>query len=106
MIDSYVSGKINIGDLICIDGCRIGFYLGRGCGDSVQFYTLNVLDTMLSRKQFLKPYVSYIMGSNVKYRIKKYSPDLLSDEHKKKYDNALIALEKIKEINNNKKRNK
>lgn len=101
MMDSWVSGEINKGDLILAilnNHTDIGFYLGKGRGGSHQYHSIERLNWWLSRiregkiKSDRIPAVAYITNCT-KYRMVKYSPDLIiNKELKEKYNNSLEAL--------------
>lgn len=95
-----LSGDIKIGDYIVVaDGnyLNTGFYIGRGQGNSFQFFTVRGLvvwlDTKLNNPTYKRkhPYRSYL-NTPSSYRISKYSPDCLTSEEKQEYEKALEAL--------------
>ena len=99
-MNSIYTGEIKIGDLIIISSgnyLEIGFYVGRGQNDSVQYYHLSELNWWIKRlkepnppKRKL-PYVSHI---NVIHptRIAKYDVNLLTNEYKEIYEKGIELL--------------
>lgn len=96
MIESNYSGEIQLGEFITVDRYQFGFYIGRGQGDSIQFYSISTLAAFYLG-DIKKPYVDYIYGSNTMWRIMKYSPTLLNAEYREIYDNAVKGLELLKQ---------
>lgn len=106
MVTEY-TGELKTGDLIGIgsswsSSIYPAFYLGRGQGESMQFYTLIQLIAWIERTledkvRWRKLYKVHI---NHPYpeRIVKLSPDLLTDEYKEKYDRAIDLLKELKVI--------
>lgn len=90
MLKSEISGDIQLGDLIVVGvygNClNVGIYIGRGQGNSVQFYNLKRFNYWL--REGKKPYVDYICGQGMEHRVMKMSRECLSDSLKKQYDEA------------------
>ena len=94
-------GQLKKGDFIIVsqgNKSYLGFYLGRGQGESVQFYGLSNLCRWWDNKndpnynsKLGTPYKWYI-NSPHPGRVSKYSSELLNDEWEEKYNKALTAF--------------
>ena len=94
MINSLCSGEINFGDLIYISPCYFGFYIGRGHGNSIQFYNIYELENLYLKNKKIR--IRYIYGRRSEMRVVKYSPELFNEELKETYNNAIKGLELLK----------
>lgn len=97
--------KLKTGDLIIVSmwggTLHLGFYLGRGQGESIQFYTFHRILSWYNRdsKSCKYPYKDYIQGEYPHRRITKYHPDLIVDERdKKQYYECVEILKSLKII--------
>ena len=103
-INTDISKELKTGDFVIVslhNGClHLGFYLGRGYGNTVQFYTFtSILWWSQQEKKSKYPYKDYIQGMYVEHRIAKYHPDLIEDEKKKEeYYKCMEILKSLKII--------
>lgn len=96
-MESYISKEIKKGDLILVifnNTSELGFYLGKGRNQSHQYHRLTSLDYWLPeiKQGIAKAPAKGYVSNCTPYRMVKYSPELLNDEFKDKYNNALEAL--------------
>jgi hypothetical protein len=104
LITEY-SGELHKGDLIIISETNIaylGFYLRRGQGGSMQYFGVSQLINWFENKTDPRfntkkggPAACY-MNSPHPNRVSKYSPDLLTEFWKRRYDIAIEALKLLK----------
>lgn len=104
-IDSAWTTEIKTGDMIIIAfnnaWLDIGFFLGRGQGNSIQYYTINRLSNWLGQvKNGGKRKVPFKNFYNTHHptKIARYSPDFLSPEIMVEYEKAIEALKLLKII--------
>lgn len=103
MISKY-SEEIKKGDFVIFfyqNRANLGFYLGKGSGMSEQYYSVQRLFHFSKyiedypEKVGSKPYKDYC-ASCWDYRIAKYSPELLNEEWREKYEIALRLFNSFK----------
>ena len=98
---SMISNELERGDLIIIaysNGLEIAFYLGRGQGGSVQYYTISSLEIWLDNynnpnieTKRKTPYKGYLI--NAEWRIAKYHHHCIENpEYIEQYEKAIAAL--------------
>jgi hypothetical protein len=102
-IDSHYSGEIKTGDLIVVavshSWLDVGFFLGRGGENSVQYYLMNGLSNKMidyRDKGIFKPPKKAYYNTDYPMKITKYSKDCLSQEQLVIYENAIEALKLLK----------
>lgn len=98
-----INKELKTGDLIIVAGHGVlflGFYLGRGQGNTVQFYTFSSIlwwyDSMKGGKDY--PYKDYISGGNVEYRVARYDVELIPEGKLKEECYKCIEILKSLEI--------
>jgi len=103
MLSKY-SGEIKKGDFVMFffhNRADLGFYLGKGSGMSSQYYSLWRLclhsDFIRDHPEKIGsvPYKDYCAAC-WEYRIVKYSPELLNEEWREKYETALKVFNSFK----------
>lgn len=102
--ETIISGDINPMDFVIIatdSNLELGFYVGRGPTGTFQYYTFWSLSTIFKNYQssgvLIKPNKAYI-NSPHKWRIAKYSPELLTEEKQEEYYKSIEALKLLKLI--------
>ena len=100
-MESKYTGIINKGDLISISFNSmhwLGFYIGKGSGDSYQYYSINRLNYWLDKikdNPNKKMYKDFIWGNTACQRFIKISPDMLEGQAKLDYERAMEVLGKL-----------
>ena len=103
--ETVISGDVNPMDFVTIatdSSLELGFYVGRGPSGTFQYYTLWMLNMIFDHYQQngkidRKVYKSYI-NSPHKWRIAKYSPELLTEEKQEHYYKSIEVLKLLKLI--------
>ena len=104
-IDSSISGEVSKYDfvIVSIDGHLILGFLFSETDTTIQFIGMDDLINFDTRKvlKFQKPYIRFILKNkryvvSLRYKICKYSPDLLSIEEREKYDKAVELMEVVR----------
>ena len=101
-MESWISGEIRKGDLILAilhNYSDVGIYLGNGRNTSHQYYGIsslcNWIDNLHHNPKHKPPYKSYVSNCN-KYRMVKYSSELMNEKTKEEYNKAIEALKLLK----------
>lgn len=101
-IDSYYSGQIKTGDFIVVAASGsfldFGFFLGRGQGDSVQYYRMINLARYYRKTGDRGKIYKAFYNAHYPTKIAKYSPDCLSLANLPMYEDAIEALKLLKII--------
>ena len=104
IINTNFNKDLETGDFIIVSiyagSLILGFYLGRGQGESIQFYTFRTIlwwYNYTGQNKPKYPYKSYIQGSNTKCRMAKYHPDLITGEKEK--EEYYKCVEILKSLN-------
>jgi hypothetical protein len=102
--ETTISGDINPMDFVTIatdNSLELGFYVGRGPTGTFQYYTFWSLNAIFDRHQqdgaLIKPNKAYI-NSPSRWRIAKYSPELLTEDKQEQYYKSIEALKLLKLI--------
>lgn len=100
--NTYYTGELKIGDFIIVCEAyqmHLGFYRGRGRGNSFQYFSMTSLSRWFDAPQikYKNPKLCYHNTYN-EFRVVKFSPDLLILEEKIKYEKAIEALKLLKII--------
>jgi hypothetical protein len=103
---TYYTGELKLGDLVAIASfscVELGFYRGRGQGNSFQYYELSSLARWVDyndaphNSPWKSPKAAYF-NSYSGSRVIKYSPELLTLEYQVIYEKAIEALKRLKII--------
>ena len=103
---TYYTGELKLGDLVAVanfSNIDLGFYRGRGQGDSFQYYHLANLARWVdysdapNNGSWKSPKVAYF-NSYAGSRVIKYSPEFLTPEYQLIYEKATEALKRLKII--------
>lgn len=101
--DTRYTGALKVGDFIAVaegNYMYLGFFAGRGTGNSFQYWTLWSLsnwldDTSKRRTEGKKPWKNYHNSYNTQ-RALKISPEFLDPEHMELYEKSIEALRILK----------
>lgn len=75
--------------------CTLGFYLGKGKGDSIQYYSQSLLSKWMDHHALGNPRKSYVIDP-LNERVVKYSISLVKDQNLLEiYKKAVEALKKL-----------
>jgi hypothetical protein len=100
-MESYYTGELNKGDMIAIASgsyLSLGFYLGLGSAGNIQYYDMYSISKWFEKSEKTRrkvPYVCYINSYHTR-RIVKYSPEFLTEQCIKEYEQAIEALKLLK----------
>ena len=100
MIKSRYSGELKTGDFISVAFMNthwLGFYLGKGSGKSIRYYSMIRLVDYYNGK-ITKLYFDFIGGNYAERRIMKILPDCLDKENYEDYEKAVKVLKELKVI--------